>query len=128
GLTLPRRASRSLGRAQTRSAALAGRQHPAARSAGDDHAGTPTAPVAPVGSDARRAAPTMAALTTRIETRPTHWRASPMPSPQYGLVGPTSAGTRWKNVNAAISVQATTAATRAADRCPNASRTPAIRT
>src|SRR4051794_5343213 len=93
-----------------------------------DHAGTLAARVATDGFGVRRTAPTMAALTTRIDTTPTHWRASPMPSPQYGFVGPASTGTRWKNPNATISIQATTAATRAADRCLNASRTPAIRT
>ena len=40
---------------------------------GDDHAGTLAATVVTDGSGVRRTAPTMAALTTRIETRPTHW-------------------------------------------------------
>src|SRR3954464_16061706 len=34
----------------------------------------------------------------------------------------------WKNVNAEISIHATTMATRAADRCLNATRAPAMRT
>ena len=45
-----------------------------------------------------------------------------MPSPQYGLEGPTSTGMTWKNVNAAISIHATARATRAADRCLNATQ------
>jgi hypothetical protein len=40
----------------------------------------------------RRATPTMAALTAMIDSRPTHCSASPVPSPQYGLEGPTSTG------------------------------------
>src|SRR4051812_1104000 len=95
---------------------------------GGDHADTLAALAVMEGLGARRAAATIAALTASIETRPTHWRVSPMASPQYGLDGPISTGTRWKNVKAAISIHATTVATRAADRCLNASRTPAIRT
>src|SRR3954463_4391173 len=63
----------------------------------------------------RRVMRTMAALTAMIDTRPSHCRASPMPSPQYGFDGPTSTGMAWKKVNAAISIHATTMATRAAD-------------
>src|SRR5215213_10764091 len=40
--------------------------------------------------DGRRATWTMAALTARIDRRPTHCRVSPIPSPQYVLEGPTS--------------------------------------
>src|SRR3954471_3501912 len=81
---------------------------------------------APFGD--RRAALMMAALTARIDRRPSHWSASPMPAPQYGFEGPTSAGMTWKNANAVISIHATTAATRAADRCLNATRPAASRT
>jgi hypothetical protein len=42
--------------------------------------------------DERRATRTMAALTAMIDRRPTHCSVSPMPSPQYGLEGPTSTG------------------------------------
>src|SRR3954454_8177742 len=65
---------------------------------GGDHAGTLATLAVMEGLGARRAAATIAALTARIETRPTHWRVSPMASPQYGLDGPISTGTRWKNV------------------------------
>src|SRR5215210_3129820 len=79
-----------------------------------------TGVTAPFGD--RRATRTMAALTAMIERRPTHCSVSPMPSPQYGLEGPTSTGIAWKKANAVISVHATTAAARAAERCLNASR------
>src|SRR4051812_42844918 len=57
---------------------------------GGNHADTLAAAVAIDGRAVRRTAPTMAALTARIDTTPTHWRASPVPSPQYGFEGPTS--------------------------------------
>jgi hypothetical protein len=49
---------------------------------GDDHADTLTAAVRPGDFGARRAAPTIQALTVRIDTSPAHWRVSPMASPQ----------------------------------------------
>src|ERR687898_852497 len=93
---------------------------------GFDQAGRLAAAGAPF--DERRATWTMAPLTAMIDRRPNHCSASPVPSPQYGLEGPTSNGMTGKNVNAAISIHATTTATRAADRCLNATRAAAMRT
>ena len=55
---------------------------------GVDHDGTLAAAGVTAAFGERRATRTMAALTARIDTRPTHCSASPMPSPQYGLDGP----------------------------------------
>src|SRR5918994_5784163 len=100
----------------------------ATRSVGFDQAGRLAGAGVTAAFDERRATRTTAALTAMIDRRPTHCSASPMPSPQYGLEGPTSTGMAWKNVNAAISIHATTEATWAADRCLQATRAPAMRT
>ena len=57
-----------------------------------DHDGTLAVTGVRAAFDERRATRTMAALTARIDRRPTHCSGSPMPSPQYGLEGPTSTG------------------------------------
>ena len=75
-----------------------------------------------LSSACRLDARTMAALQARMARNPTHWRASPEPSPQYGLEGPISTGIPWKNVKVTISIHATTAATLAAARCRTATR------
>ena len=49
---------------------------------GADHDRTLAAAGATAGLGERRAMCTMAVLTARIDRRPTHCRASPMPSPQ----------------------------------------------
>jgi hypothetical protein len=68
---------------------------PAASATGDlgfDQAGRLAAAGVTAAFDERRATRTMAALTAMIDRRPTHCSASPVPSPQYGLEGPTSNG------------------------------------
>src|SRR5688500_3696982 len=57
-----------------------------------DHDGRLAAAGMTAPFDERRATRTMAALTAMIDRSPAHCSASPMPSPQYGLEGPTSTG------------------------------------
>src|SRR5687768_10624129 len=77
---------------EPRSAPVPGFRSSTATSRGSDHDRRLAAAGVTAPFDERRATRTMAALTAMIDTSPAHCSASPMPSPQYGLEGPTSTG------------------------------------